>query len=238
MSTHIKWKGRKWTGSPRVLRKQAAKEAKKNGSFAIPDPSDLENSILFGWYFECKCGASGSNYCDEKRSLQCDVCKVWMHCSCNGVPTRPAELMQYFRRYIWICPNCKEGNYKYRSIHWKEGSQSDHTPRLKKIKFQDEPEDIETNESNDNTLKKESEELKSSLKERKSLKKVMSVPDLSKMPSASIIRAPKKYEDGITLPNPDSMGNNRPKLKRTRSLRRVASSIRTVYMENIYAGDI
>merc|ERR1712137_253008 len=100
------------------------------GRHASVHPSALQNSILLGWYFDCICGASGENYSDHKRSIQCDVCKRWMHCKCNAVPTKEKDLLHYFTKFIWICPHCKAGDYKYKGEYWK---QNNSTPKINRI---------------------------------------------------------------------------------------------------------
>merc|ERR1712137_1072089 len=86
-------------------------KVKKDKHFELSDPNALKGSILFGWNFDCSCGASGKCYDDGKRSLQCDVCKNWMHSKCNGVPRHYDDLMDFFnRRLVWVCGGCRKGD--------------------------------------------------------------------------------------------------------------------------------
>ena len=95
----MRWHGgRKWSGSPKKLQHKMKKSAKKAKMFAVDDAEQLQDNILFGWKFDCRCGASGLNYDDGKRSLQCDVCKIWMHNRCNKVPVKSDDLLVYFYR--------------------------------------------------------------------------------------------------------------------------------------------
>ena len=118
MSADATWHGQKWTGSPKKLYKQNVKKAVKAKRFSVTDPELLQDHIMFGWYFHCSCGASGKNYDDGKRSLQCDVCKVWMHNKCNNVPSTTDELFFFFDKTIWVCNDCKEGNFQYKGKTW------------------------------------------------------------------------------------------------------------------------
>merc|ERR1712137_395498 len=129
---------RKWTGSPKKLQKKEIKEIQKiqkKGEFIPPEVTD-ESSILHGWHFKCTCGASGDNYDDGKRSLQCNICKLWMHNKCNEVPEKYNDLLTFFyRRRVWVCASCKKGKYQYLGEHWKIPNESEITET--KVKFDD-----------------------------------------------------------------------------------------------------
>lgn len=112
------WNGRKWTGSPKKLHKKVTKEFSKQKSSGFHNLS--EDDILLGWQFDCCCGASGKNFDDGKRSLQCDICKLWMHNRCNNIPEKSSDLMLHFyRKRVWVCDKCRTGDFKHRASIWK-----------------------------------------------------------------------------------------------------------------------
>ena len=114
---------RKWTGSPQKLQKMEKKELVKRvkKGLGVGEANREEDNILLGWQFQCRCGASGENYDDGRKSLQCDICKLWMHCRCNKVPEKHDDLLLFFyRKRVWVCMSCKKGEYRYLGEFWKE----------------------------------------------------------------------------------------------------------------------
>lgn len=120
MSKRFTWRGRKWTGSPSKLQKQTLKIVEKEKRLQYNDPHFLESNIVYGWFVDCCCGLKGVNVDDGHRMVECDVCKVWMHCICNNIPTQTKqELFKYFsKKRVWVCNKCKEGKFAYRALHW------------------------------------------------------------------------------------------------------------------------
>ncbi|KAI5819713.1 hypothetical protein BZA77DRAFT_141942 [Pyronema omphalodes] len=53
------------------------------------------------WYFDCVCGANGTNYEDGTEIIACDDCDVWQHLSCQKLP--PGGESAEF-----ICDLCKK----------------------------------------------------------------------------------------------------------------------------------
>lgn len=179
-------KGGKYIGSPRKLQQQTLKKMKKEGKYSVTDASTLENNIIFGWYFNCCCGASGTNYHDKHKSIQCDICKIWMHCWCIDLPTKTSDLLLLFSgRRIWVCPDCKKGKFKYRSIHWQE------------------PKPVTANTENEKEIK-----IKKNVKFATKCippPRIPSVYNFTKLPLDAVLKEPRKYSEGETLPTPTSM---------------------------------
>merc|ERR1711862_877356 len=86
-------------GSPSKLQKQTLKIVEKEKRLQYNDPHFLESNIVYGWFVDCCCGLKGVNVDDGHRMVECDVCKVWMHCICNNIPTQTKqELFKYFSK--------------------------------------------------------------------------------------------------------------------------------------------
>lgn len=204
-------KDSKWTGSPRNLHKEVVSKDKKVGDLEEQlDPTFYGGHIYHGWYFDCCCGAHGANYDDVKRSIQCDICKIWMHCKCNKVPTKEAELQKHFEnRNVWVCPNCREGKYKYRGILWNQPEETKEPGT--KITFSD---NISTSDSTE----------------------IKQTSDLSKSPAKSILKPERAFSNGMELPIPSNI-TERSKMKKGVPLKRLASQVKQFYVEEIMASD-
>ena len=132
---------RKWTGSPKNLQRKARKQIMKHKQLVCSDVENLSDHIFFGWHFSCNCGVSGHNYVDRHRSLQCDVCKVWMHNLCNNVPVRFHDVTVFFsKKKVWVCQNCQRGNFRYGAEHWR----SPEVQRKQTVSFKEEIQTVHT----------------------------------------------------------------------------------------------
>ena len=86
------------------------------------------------WYFLCGCGKKGVNYYDYRPCIQCDVCKVWKHVKCVNFSEDVTKLSNQMRkRRVWVCSDCKSGNFKFIAKIWlKEELLDTQIDRVKK----------------------------------------------------------------------------------------------------------
>ena len=126
-SLHVTRNNVKWTGSPSQLHDYFEQHFIKARQLQANNVEELQDSIFFGWFFDCYCGASGVNYDDKKKSIQCNVCQLWMHCACAGVPEEDQEIRSFFRGHknVWVCPSCVKGTFRHKADVWNVPKDSD-----------------------------------------------------------------------------------------------------------------
>eukprot|EP00011_Vannellida_sp_DIVA3-517-6-12_P010936 CAMPEP_0114626342 /NCGR_PEP_ID=MMETSP0168-20121206/11732_1 /TAXON_ID=95228 ORGANISM="Vannella sp., Strain DIVA3 517/6/12" /NCGR_SAMPLE_ID=MMETSP0168 /ASSEMBLY_ACC=CAM_ASM_000044 /LENGTH=623 /DNA_ID=CAMNT_0001837643 /DNA_START=11 /DNA_END=1878 /DNA_ORIENTATION=- len=108
----------KYVGSPKKLQKRVLKMQRQK--FVIDDVQTLKSHIVHGWYVDCTCGLRGVNVDDGKKMMQCDVCKAWQHCKCNGLAAYTEEQLTRLKaKKVWVCQTCKLGRYKYQGHFWQ-----------------------------------------------------------------------------------------------------------------------
>lgn len=62
---------------------------------------------------EAKCGSCLKSVADGDDGVECEICGLWFHCRCQGIPEQMYKAMKQFKDGLhWFCRGCQAGAEK------------------------------------------------------------------------------------------------------------------------------